>query len=81
MLCARHPDFPFRALQDWWATFVNVPNEAVAINFAFTNGIGKWDSNGGFNYSMPVVSALDRGHGRVQVRSKAQLLMEYCCKA
>jgi glucoamylase len=41
----------------FWETTISVPVDATQINFAFNNGSGTWDNNGGGNWNVSIGSA------------------------
>ena len=41
----------------FWQTTISVPTDATQINFAFNNGAGGWDNNGGGNWNASISSA------------------------
>ncbi|HET8913673.1 MAG TPA: glycoside hydrolase family 15 protein [Ktedonobacteraceae bacterium] len=38
----------------FWQVTISVPNDASQINFAFNNGAGSWDNNGGGNWNVGI---------------------------
>ncbi|HZU68684.1 MAG TPA: glycoside hydrolase family 15 protein [Ktedonobacteraceae bacterium] len=46
-----------RRADGFWQTTISVPTDATQINFAFDNGSGSWDNNGGGNWNVSIGSA------------------------
>ena len=44
-------------VEDWWGVQIQIPEQAVDVQFCFTDGANNWDSNGGNNYSAQIASA------------------------
>ena len=38
----------------FWQTTISVPTDATQINFAFNDGLGNWDNNGGGNWNATI---------------------------
>lgn len=41
----------------FWQTTISVPTDATQLNFAFNNGSGSWDNNGGGNWNVSINAA------------------------
>ncbi len=41
----------------FWQTTISIPSNATQINFAFNNGAGTWDNNGGKNWNVTIGSS------------------------